>query len=251
MKKFLLVLLAALLCAGAVFAEEAASEATPSPTPVPEMIAQPTGDATRRPTQTATPRPADAPLPEDVFFGNAVEIARRMGMLMDSGVYYDYCNVSGATKALWDEVARGDHTMPVRVFSLTGDALRYGLTGGDPESSPWFDLTRADLRRDMVSTLPDMMYIGMASEKVSLCRSLARYKVFAADIPEGCGLLVMQYGEGTPIVLPWYTEGGAVSISAFFMPDEELEGCQTAEDVSKWFASLGMPVVPFEEVTIE
>lgn len=249
MKKLLLTLLVLMLCAGAAFAEETPPTATPSPTPVPEMIAQPTGEATRRPTQTATPRPADAPLPEDVFLGNAVEIARRLDMLTESSVYYNYCNTTGASKELWDAVSRGDHTLPSRVYSLSGEALRYGLTNGDPDSSPWFDLTRADLRRDMVSTLPDVMYVGMDNETVSLCRSLARYKVFAADVPEGCGLLVMQYAEGTPIVLPWHTERGAVSISAFFMPDETLEACQTAEDVSAWFASLGMPVVEFEEVT--
>lgn len=263
MKKILLPLLLLLLCMGAACAEEPAPAVTLSPTPASEMIAQP--DATRRPTQTATPRPADAPLPEDVFLGHAVEIARRLDLMAESSVYYAYCNRSGATQELWDEVSRGDHTTPSRIFSLSGERLVYGLSGGQPENAPWLDLTRADLRRDMTHGLPDVMYVGMKQETVSLCKTLARYKVFAYDagvvLPQsmgrndvslagdGCGLLVMLYDGGTPVVLPWHSQNGAVSISAFFMPDAALEACQSAEDVAAWFASLGMPLVTFEEVT--
>lgn len=247
MKKLVLMLLTLLLCAGAACAENAAPTVTPSPTPVPEMIAQP--DVTRRPIQTATPRPADAPLPEDSFLGNAVEIARRLDLLAESSVYFEYCNRSNATQERWDAVTRGDHTTPSRVFSLSGETLLMGLTGGNPASSPWFDLSRPELRRDMVGTLPDMMFIGMDTEDVRLIKMLARYKVFASDMEDSCGLLVMLYDGGTPIVLYWYADQGAVSISAFFMPDEVLEACGSAEDVSAWFARMNMPVVAFEEVT--
>lgn len=246
MKKFLLML-AMLLCACVACAEAPPPTVTPAPTPVPDMIAQP--DATRRPIETATPRPADAPLPEDTFLGHAVEIARRLGLMAESHVYYSYCNRSGATRERWEAVSRGDHTTPACIFSLSGTELISGLTGGNPESAPWFDLTRPELRRDIVGTLPDMMFIGMDKEDVSLIKMLARYKIYAADVPDDCGLLIMLYEEGTPIVCYWYSNAGAVSISAFFMPDEALGACATTGDVSAWFAALGMPVVHFEEVT--
>lgn len=245
MKK-LLLLLAVLLCAAGALAEEAPVTPTPAPTPVPDLIAQP--DASRRPIETATPRPEDAPLPEDEFLGHAVEIARRLGLMAESSVYFDYCNRSGASRERWDAVSRGDHTTPSRIYSLSGTELMLGLTNGQPESAPWFDLSRPELRRDIVATLPDMMFLGMDQEDVSLIKMMGRYKVFASD-QEGCGLLVMLYDGGTPIVCYWYSDNGAVSISAFFLPDEVLENCQSAEDVSAWFASLNMPVVTFEEVT--
>ena len=247
MKKFLLILLALLLCAGMACAEGAVPTATPAPTPVPDMIVQ--SDATRRPIQTATPRPADAPLPEDTFLGHAVEITRRLGLMAESDVYFAYCNRSGATRARWDAVSRGDHMNPARIFSLSGSELLRGLTNGQPENAPWFDMSRPELRRDIVGTLPDMMFIGMDREDVSLIKMLARYKIYAADVPDDCGLLIMLYEDGTPIVCYWYSNAGAVSISAFFMPDEALEACASPDDVSAWFAALGMPVVTFEEVT--
>lgn len=238
------LLLAGLLC-GVVAAEE---EVTP--TPVPEMIAQP--EATRQPIATATPRPADAPLPEDTFLGNAVEIARRLGMLAESEPFFTYCNRSGATREMWDDISRGDHTMPDRIFALDCETLLMGLTNGNPESAPWFELSRVELRRDMVSTLPEMMFIGMDKEVVNCIKMMGRYKVYAptdGSYQDGAGLLVMLYDGGTPIVLWWYADRGAVSISAFFLPNEMLEACTTADDVSAWFASLNMPLVPFEEVT--
>lgn len=248
MKKLSLIMALALLLAVAVcglaFAEE------PTPTPVPDMIAQP--DATRRPITTATPRPADAPLPEDTFLGNAVEIARRLDLLAESEPFFAYCNRSGATREMWDAISRGDHTTPSRIFALDCETLLMGLTDGNPEAAPWFDLSRVELRRDMVSTIPEMMFIGMDKEVVSCIKMLGRYKVYAptdGSYQDGAGLLVMLYDGGTPIVLWWYANAGAVSISAFFLPSEALEACVSAEDVSAWFASLSMPLVPFEEVT--
>lgn len=246
MKKLLLFLVLALMCCGTALAESAATP-TPAPTPVPDMLAQP--DATRRPITTATPRPADAPLPEDVFIGNAVEIARRMDMLAKSGTFYDYCNRTGASKTLWDATTRGDHTMPVRMYSLSGENLVAALTAGVPEGAAVLDLSRVDIRHDLVSTLPDMLFVGRDGEEVSLIQGLGRYKVFAADIPEGCGILVLLYEDAVPIVCYWYTDRGAVSISAFFLPDETLAACDSPEAAADWFQTQGMPAAVFEEVT--
>ncbi len=207
--------------------------------------------ATPRPISTATPSPTYAPLPQYEFLGNAVEIARRLGLLAGSGPYYTYCNRSGATQEQWDFVTRGDHTTPARIFALSGETLVAGLTGGNLEAAPFFDLSDVHLRRDLMATLPDMMFQGMDREIVSCCKSLARYKIYAADAPGTCGLLVMLYADATPIVLHWYADAGAVCIVAFFMPDAALEACQTAEDVSAWFAGLRLPVVAFEEVTVQ
>lgn len=245
MKKLLLFLVLALMCCGAALAESAATP-TPAPTPVPDMLAQP--DATRRPITTATPRPADAPLPEDVFIGNAVEIARRMDMLAKSGTFYDYCNRSDADKELWDAVSRGDHTMPARIYALSGENLVAALMTGAPEGAAGPDLTRADIRSDLVASLPDVFLVGRDNEEVLVIQSLGRFKVFAADIPEGCGLMLMLYEDAVPVIGYWYTDRGAVSVSAYFLPDETLAACDSPEAASAWFQMMGMPAAAFEEV---
>lgn len=244
MKKLLLILLTLLMCTAVAAAEE--PTATPAPTPVPDVIAQP--DATRRPIATATPRPADAPLPEDPFLGHAVEIARRMDLMAKSSVYFQYCNRSDATPERWEAVTRGDHTTPVHIFSLSGEELRNGLTGG-PENAPWLDLSRTEIRRDIVASLPDMMFAGMETDDVRLVQMMGRYKIFAADVPDDCGLLVMLYEDATPVICFWYSNQGAVSISAFYMPDPALEACASPEEVAVWFAQMNMPLVRFEEVS--
>ena len=240
MKKLLPVLLVLMMCMAGAMAEEAA------PTPVPDLIAQPDSGWYIR---TATPRPTDAPLPEDPFLGHAVEIARRMGLMAESSAYYAYCNRSGASPERWDAVTRGDHTTPKYVFSLSGAELCRGLTDGRPEAAPWLDLSRTEIRRDIVASLPELMFGSMEKDDVRLVKMMGRYKIFAADVPDDCGLLIMLYEDGTPVICFWYSDRGAVSISAFFMPDPALEACRTPEDVAAWFAQLNMPLVRFEEVT--
>lgn len=257
MKKTLLLLLM-LLCFTAAAAEEAPSApaptptatlaptAAPSPTPVPDMVAQP--DATRAPITTATPRPTDAPLPEDPFMANAVEIARRIDMLAKSEVFMAYCDSTYSSEEEIKAVSWGDHTWPARVFHVGGSALVEAMSDGVSDSA-WLDMSRVEIRRDLVDSLPDMLLYGMDEAAADLVSLLARMKIFASDLPEDCGFMVMLYDDAAPIVLPWYSDEGAVSISAFFMPDEALAACESAEAVSAWFAEKGLPTVAFEEVT--
>lgn len=266
MKKAMIFLLAALmlLCLTTAGAEEAAvppptltatptpmppeapAAATPSPTPVPDMLAQP--DATRAPITTATPRPTDAPLPEDPFMANAVEIARRIDLLAKSEVFLDYCDSTYSTLEEVQAVSWGDHTWPARVYEVSGEELVSAMTGGVADAA-WLDMSRAEIRRDLVDTLPEMLLYDVEEAVADRISLLARMKVFASDRPEGCGFLVMLYADAAPIVLPWYSEEGAVKLSAFFMPDEKLAACVTAEEVSAWFAEKGLPPAAFEEVT--
>ncbi len=245
MKKMLLPLMLMLLLASAALAESPTP--TPTATPVPDLIAQP--DATPRPITTATPRPADAPLPEDVFIGHAIELARRVDMLAESSVYFTYNNLANVSEECWELVSRGDHTTPSRIFSLSGEALHQVLTGGDEQSATWFDLSRPELRRDMVHALISMMQMKLDSDAHMATSFLARAKVFVWDGPDSCGFLVLLYEDAVPAVISWYSDQGALQMSAYLLPDEALEACVSAEDVAAWFESWNMPRVTFEEVT--
>ena len=218
---------------------------TPAPTRVPDMIAMPEGET--RPIVTRTPRPTDAPLPADPFMANAIEIARRIDLLAKSETFLRYWDDSGVTDKQRRAITGGDHTDPVRVFRMSGEAMLEALAVGMPEGSSLPDLSRFEIRRDLVRSIPDMLQGSMDAKEVEFIEMLTRYKVFAGDA-KGCGLMFMLYADATPIVLTWYADNGAVNIAAGFMPDETLAACMTAEDVMAWFAGKGMPAAVFEEV---
>lgn len=248
MRKLPLILLICLLLGMTCAAGESAPEptSTPAPTPVPDMIAVP--DGTTRPIATATPRPTDAPLPADPFIANAVEIARRIDLLAESRLFMSEWDFSGATQEQIDAVAAGDHTNPARIFLLRGETLVETLTAGAPEGSAAIDLNRVEIRRDLVEALPDMLLSPLDEVERSLIATLSRYKVFAHSEAQSCGVLILLYADATPVLETWYADRGAVKIAAWFLPDDALADCATAEDVTAWFAGQGMPPAALEEV---
>lgn len=234
-------------------AQTAEAVETPAPTRVPDMIAVPEGE--KRPLATRTPRPTDAPLPEDPFMANAVEIARRIDLLAESSLFIVYWDGSGTSLSQRKAISRGDHTNPVAAYEMTGESMLAALTAhmsaqisAQPDL-PQPDLSRPEIRRDLVTALPDMLLADLPEDELDLIRTLWRYKVFADDRPDGCGLMFLLYEDATPVAITWYTERGAVNMSACFMPDEALEACRNAQEVAAWFSGKGLPAVAFEEVT--
>ena len=228
----------------------AIAEETPVPTPtsVPAVLAQP--DATPKPYATPTPRPTEAPLPEDVFFANVVEIARRIDLLAESRRFMQYVNGYMTSDDVLSAVTRGDHTNPIRCWQVDGLELARALTANGAQAALPLDLSRQEILQVMVDSLPQLMLVDRTSEELSLISVLSRYKAFACEGVEGCGLLILQYEDATPVAVSWYETAGAVKASAQFLPDPDLEACETAEAVSAWFAGLGLPPVAFEEVVI-
>lgn len=244
MKKLLICVMLMLCCALGAQAEAIAEEPTPSPTRVPDMIAVPEGTA----RETATPRPTDAPLPEDPFMAHAIEISRRIELLARSRNFLSYYDYSNTTWEQIDTLTRGDHTNPARIFEMTGEAMLTALSAAVPEGNTLPDLSRVEMRRDLVSNLPEMLISEMTHDERSLITTLWRVKVFACADVEGCGMMTMLYEDAVPILVMWYADRGAVSMSACFMPDDALAACTTAEQVAEWFASKGLPAAAFREV---
>ncbi len=224
-----------------------APTATPAPTKVPDLLATPEGQVWK--LVTATPRPTDAPLPQDTFMANAVEIARRIDLLAKSEMFIYYWDYSSLTMKEIEALTRGDHTNPVRMYEMTGDDMLAALAENMPEGAVLPDLTRAEMRRDLVNALPDMLQGERSDDEMSLLHLLWRYKVFASEDREGCGLMLLLYGDAVPIAVTWHANSGAVSMAACFLPDEALQACMSAEEAAAWFAGKGMPAAAFKEVT--
>lgn len=241
MKRLLAGVLALLACLCWAYAETA--------TPRPDVLATPEGE--RRLITTATPRPTDAPLPADGFYANAVEIARRIDLLAESSVFMANCDYTYSSKAEIEAVSGGDHTTPARIYALNAEALTEALFGNMPEGAVLPDLERPELRRDLMEQLPDILRGQREEQELSLISLLHRFKVFAWEDAQGCGLLVMLYEDAVPVLVTWYADNGAVCMSASFLPDEALSACESAQQVSDWFAGKGLPPAAFEEVHYE
>lgn len=240
--KRILTLVCALLLALPAFAEEAAPTSTPTSNSVAEGYTAPA-------TPTPAPTPELPPLRNDPMLLNVVEIAHRLDILAENDLFRSYYVAATVEESVLESVTYGDHTRPAHVYHLDGQALIDGLyAGAEPSAIP--DFTRVELRRDLVGELPELLWGSRESSELYVLTLLARYKVFAQPGAEGCGLFFLVYEDASPVMVTWEAYNDCVDVAAFFMPDDNLAAAADAEDVSAWFAGMGFPVVPFEEVPL-
>lgn len=243
--KRILLLMCALLLALPAFAEEAAPTAEPTPSPTPNSIVEGGYEAPATPTPVPTPEPP--PLRDDPVLLHVVEIAHRIDILAENERFMSYWTVVSEEQI--EAVSYGSHVRPVRVFHLNGQNLIDALyAGADP--SQMLDFTRPELRRDLVGELPELLWGRREDAEMSLLSHLARYKVFAMPGAQGCGLFFLLYEDACPVMVTWEASNDCMDVAAFFMPDDGLAAVTTVEEMSAWFAGMGMPAVTFEEVPL-
>lgn len=242
MKGFL-ILLCMMMLAVPVLAEDAAPTATPQPDSVVE------GGYEAPATATPVPTPEPPPLRDDPMLQNVVEIAQRIDMLAENELFMNHYTYGMATEEQIEAVSYGDHTRPVQAFHLNGQALIDALYAGAGESDR-LDFTRPELLNDLVGELPEILWGRREELELSILSMLARYKVFALEMEPGCGLFFLLYEDAAPVLVTWVAGNGCVDTGAWFMPDEKLATVSTAEEMSAWFAEMGMPAVTFEEVPL-
>lgn len=246
MKRLMSLLLAlGMMLTLPALAEEASPTAAPTSTPTPNSVAE---GYVAPATPTPVPTPEPPPLRDDPMLINIVEIAHRIDILAENELFRAYY-ASTLEDSVVEKVTYGDHTRPAHVYHLDGQTLIDGLyAGADPSVIP--DFTRVELRRDLVEELPELLWGNRDATEMYLLSLLARYKVFAQPGAEGCGLFFLIYQDASPVMVTWQAYNDCVDVAAFFMPDETLAAAANAEDVSAWFAGLGMPAVAFEEVPL-
>lgn len=243
MKRILPILLLLALCLTAAFAEEA----TPTPTPKANSVIE--GGYTAPATPTPQPTPELPPLRDDPMLLNVIEIAHRIDILAKNRLFMSTYDYTGLTQAQIDALSGGDHTRPKAVYHGSGDALIAALFAGVPaDQVP--DFTRHELLRDLVEDVPEMLWGTRESAELAVLSALARYKVFALPGAQGCGLFFLLYEDATPILVTWSAYNDAVDVAAFFLPDEALAAVSSPQDMTDWFALVGMPSIPFEEVPL-
>lgn len=242
----ILLLLLGLVWACPAFAEDAVPTAQPTPSPTPDSIAE---GYIAPATPTPVPTPEPPPLRDDPMLLNIVEIAHRIDILAESKLFMQAFTYGQVTQEQIDAASYGSHVRPAKVYHLNGQTLIDALyAGADP--SQVLDFTRPELRRDLVDELAEILWGRREQTELTLLSLLSRFKIFALEGAEGCGLFIMLYEDASPVVVSWIAEEGCVQTAAYFMPDESLANASSAEDVSAWFSSVGMPAVAFEEVPL-
>ena len=243
MNKLLLLLLAAMLALPA-FAEDAAPIAEPTPVPQTDSIVE--GYIPPAKDDSAQELP---PLRDDPMLQHVVEIAHRLDLLAENKLFASYYIPVSIPTAAVEAVSYGDHTRPMKVYHLNGGVFIDALyAGADPALIP--DFTRTELRRDLVGELPNLLWGKREETELYLLTLLARFKIFASNDAEGCGIFFLLYEDASPVMVTWEAYNGCVSVAAYFMPDAKLAAVSDTEAMSAWFASFGLPFVPFEEVPL-
>ena len=243
--KRILLLVCVLLLALPALAEEAVPTAEPNPSPTPNSIVEGGYEAPATPTPVPTPEPP--PLRDDPVLLHIVEIAHRIDILAENERFMSYTIYASEEEI--EAVAYGSHVRPARVFHLNGQTLIDALYAG-ADSSQMLDFTRPELRRDLVGELPEHLWGLREDAQISLLSHLARYKVFALPGAQGCGVFFMLYEDASPVMVTWEAYTDCMNTAAFFMPDEGLAAVTNAEELSAWFAGMGMPTVSFDEVPL-
>lgn len=175
----------------------------------------------------------------DTLSQEACRLAQRIDALADNDVYLKMMLTHEDIIGLGKSFGRGDrsqHTMMVSVdlSAVNGLALMAALGSGlDPE------IAKAMVER-MNSALLFSFIGGRGADTVAATSSLTENDFFACDMEPGTGMFLIFYGEYTPVAVSWIAKNGAVSMSAMFLPLEDLAGCTTPEMVADWFAGMGL-----------
>ena len=173
--------------------------------------------------------------------------ARSLNML--GSAYMQQMNTSAAGTAEEAEVRRkvaeimaGDYAAPDHVFLVTGPA-----GDGDAQGWAWPYEAAERIRRTNPSPLAFLDEMRALKEFMdgtgisALVSNAADDRLYAADQPEGCGLLFLVYRRGTPYVVAWNAENGAVRLRGSFLQDASLARCDTETKLAAWLAARGYP----------
>lgn len=172
--------------------------------------------------------------------GNAFLLAQRLNAMTETNVLEKHLAMYGASA---DEVmahvgtlCQGDRGEPVQAVSLTVELKDFLAQLGQESGFPaltdeqWHWLTRK-----LVLALPNAIN-GRYGVTAVLTMSMVRQScVFAAPGQDAAGVYILLYDTGAPVMVTWYREQNAVSMSASF-----LEGAFDTAAVSQFTSELAL-----------
>lgn len=172
--------------------------------------------------------------------GNALLLARQLNAMTEMNALEKHLAMYGAgaddVMEHVETLCQGDRGEPARTICLTVELKDFLAQLGQQSGFPaltdeqWHWLTRK-----LVLALPNAIN-GRYGVTAVLTMSMVRQScVFAAPGQDAAGVYILLYDTGAPVMVTWYREQNAVSMSASF-----LEGVFDAAAVSQFTSELAM-----------
>ena len=177
----------------------------------------------------------------DTLAQEACKLAQQIDAMGDNEEYLKILIGSGDVIGMARQMAEGDYNEPTMMVSVdltnAKDLLLKNLVGE-------FTLEDPAIRENLMGRVNTAMIHQVVATRGALALAatsvLTAGNLFACDMEPGDGMFLIFYGEYTPVAVSWVAKNGAVSMSAMFVPLEELAACTTPEMVADWFAGMGM-----------
>lgn len=173
-----------------------------------------------------------------------LELCQRVDILLRSDrMVSDW--VDGTDTAITEEqkivnrLRAGDRTTPSAVYYITGEALKAGFIGDNP------DYTDTPEQRTVLQQLPERLLMEQQTE---YGRHMVNYMARATQYPKPAdepemGMYVVLYADALPMMGVWMSDGTVNEISCFPVLSDELAACKSAEEVTAWFETVQMPAM--------
>lgn len=102
-------------------------------------------------------------------------------------------------------------------------------------------VVQTDEESELIKLLVRQSIGSMGTDVLAASSMMETVTIFVGD-DVGDGAYVMLYESGTPIMVVWHGEDGAVRMRAMYLPFDDLAACENEDEVAAWFEANGMPL---------
>lgn len=184
----------------------------------------------------------------------ASALAAEMAALAADETTVTLRGASGALLGLLGEWVQGDHTQPRMILAVDTALMTNALTAGvlavsDVEDGPLREKAEEMLRLQAPSLLCTDLLGDMGANTLAAATAAKATMIFADAEADGSGLFILLYEDATPVMVSWYAQNGAVSMSSVFLPDDGLAAVKTGGEAALWLMKRDWPL-PCTEVQL-
>lgn len=178
----------------------------------------------------------------DELKDQARSLVEHIGLLAGNDTYrrcVTASQVSDLVAAFGDE----DHTALRLMVNADISGFTESFMGQVKAFDPSLDpAVEQELRTKMTTSAVMQLISARGAEVLAAVNCVSASRVFASR-EVGSGLFILLYEFATPAAVSWHAQNGAVSMTATFLPDDELSACRTAQEVEAWITQQGIAAV--------
>lgn len=183
-------------------------------------------------------------LAENPLADKAVELVQRMDALAGNATYRACISVTGGEMGrMVDAFAAGDHDQPRMMVAVDISEFTELVMGQVATFDAALDpVAQEELLSKMASSVVLQLVSARGASTLAAVNSMMTGTIFAMEGEEARGVYLLLYENATPAAVSWTAKSGAVSMTAMFLPDDDLAACSSAQAVDDWFTARDVPV---------